>query len=269
MLKIKSYGASHNLAEASDIQMPNLLDNADFKSGIINQRGNEEYNLGTGNTGNKPTIDRWIGNCTYVKPYDGYLYIKDNIDTAKAYLYQNLSSVCNGDYTVYINISSMSGGTLNLYFDGELSNKFTISEQGEHIYTFEGVSNQNKFALELDGFDGNIECIKLEKGPVYTDMPQWDFATELLKCMRYLQTIGPINIKGNGQQNQTYTNTFPFAVQMAKSPSVQITGTTNSTGVNNFNTWQNSKVCQLSYRLNTANMYNLNISLLLCDAETY
>ena len=249
---------------------PNLLDNADFKSGIINQRGNEEYNLGTGNTGNKPTIDRWIGNCTYVKPYDGYLYIKDNIDTAKAYLYQNLSSVCNGDYTVYINISSMRGGTLNLYFNGELSNKFTISGQGEHIYTFEGVSNQNIFALELDGFDGNIECIKLEKGSVYTGMPQWDETTELLKCMRYFQFTEINETIWSTQYDNQFEQNIMFTLPMIKTPSITTIMTDNYNVTNVSVVAKDNTRCSLRYTLDKSNGSGHRIGLRInADAETY
>lgn len=256
MLESTVLNTDYDLAEMSDLQRPNLLDNADFKSGIINQIGQEEYNLGTGNTGNKLTINRWIGNCTYVKPYDGYLYIKDNIDTAKAYLYQNLSSVCNGDYTVYINISSMSGGTLNLYFDGELSNKFTISEQGEHIYTFEGVSNQNKFDLELDGFEGNIECIKLEKGSVFTGMPQWDFALEWFKCQRYLYIVVNSSILNARYDGSNLCINFKTPMSFVNKPSIIHNNATF--GVTSFNgSYENHNVSD--FTVNTYDGGNINI----------
>ena len=55
MMKVKSNNIVRNLAEVKDLCNPNLLLNADFNSGIINQRGQTTY---TG-SGLKYTIDMW------------------------------------------------------------------------------------------------------------------------------------------------------------------------------------------------------------------
>ena len=236
---------------------PNLLDNADFRSGIINQRGQTQYS-----ENNKYTVDRWLIRSSSQPS----LTVNSNSVTLNkdSSLIQFVSLKLGKTYTF---VAMINGELKTLNFQASDS---SVGVQNEWLTSYLDTGNGYYCVGVRNGNgDKEISYLKLEEGSIYTGMPQWDFATELLKCMRYLQTIGPINIKGNGQQNQTYTTTFPFAVQMAKSPSVQITGTTGSSGVDNFNTWQNYKACQLSYRLNTANMYNLNISLLLCDAETY
>ena len=229
MINVKSNNTIKSLPEMNDLCNPNLLDNADFKSGIINQRGANEYSLGENNPGWQVTIDRWIGNCAYVQPNNGYLFVHDTSDTSKAYMLQGLDSVCNGDYVMYIKVSAVTKGQLNCYFDTEKDKQLSITEDGEYIHKFSDVSNQNKFTLELDDFEGNIERIKLEQGTVYTGMPIWNQQIEYLKCCKYYYRV---NAKGvnvtlgfvpAGVETEMAV-TIELPTTMAKTPTINYNG---------------------------------------------
>ena len=254
---------------------PNLLDNADFKSGIINQRGKEEYNYGvtTGATGNKDTIDRWISNCTKVSVENGKIHIEYDNSTAYSYLQQKLSSVCDGDYTLYVKVSNVTEGSMFIAFDGNQSDKLDISDDGEYVHTFKNVNNQDLLVLFVGtGFKGDIECIKLEKGSVFTGMPQWNETDELLKCKRYLRIYDRYPMFFTTQHVVTGFVPISFDPPMHKIPSISATEVLNSSA-----SPVSRQITQATVTKNNMTNIRLDSALgdtagyisLICDAEMY
>lgn len=214
-LKLPNWGSLCN---------PNLLLNSDFQSGIINQKGQTNHELN--NSTPTLTIDGWIGIGTYVSVKTNYINIFDNRGTGDSYLLQKFDNPINGDYTFYINVNYMSKGTLEIYIEGtDQTDKLTISTKGEYTHTFKNVSNGTALTLHLKGFNGDIYRMKFEKGSVFTGMPLWNEALELLKCQKYF-----VALKGDFVGASTYdlNNAFftiPISTKLNKRPSVSFQNT--------------------------------------------
>ena len=175
----------------SDIKQPNdnLLINSDFKSGIINQKGQTEYQMN--NNISTLTVDGWISIGTFVTLYaeQGYLNIFENRGQIDSYFLQKFNTI-NGDYTFYINIPYMSGGTLEIYIEGtDGTDKLIISKKGEYIHTFKNILNGVGVALRLLTFNGDISQMKLEKGSYFTGMPIWNKNKEFKKCWNLFRSL--------------------------------------------------------------------------------
>lgn len=271
MLDSKVLNTDYDLAEMSDLQRPNLLDNADFKSGIINQRGQEEYNYGVtaSATGNRGTIDRWISNCTKVSVEDGKIHIEYDNSTAYSYLQQKLSYVCNGDYTLYIKVSNVTDGSMFIAFNGNQSDKLDISDDGEYVHTFKDVNNQDLLVMFVGtGFKGDIEYIKLEKGSVYTGMPVWNETLELLKCLRRFVKISNYRIRQYSTQNTVLIHPLQFPIEMAQNPSITCTASV-TTNASNYGALSSNKNCvNLQWNVPNTGVSDLTLDI-EADAEIY
>lgn len=169
-------GNTIQLAEMTDLMNPNLLMNSDFRSGIINQKGQSSYN-----TQYQYGIDMWYQIST------GTLTMNDDSISTSADLKQFFDRQPeDGDYTVTISID----GTLYTYtFEGftgtSKTHNFNI---GSNTLGVEMITRQ--FILYMNGATFNIDFIKLEKGKHFTGMPAWNEAIELLKCQRYMYACG-------------------------------------------------------------------------------
>lgn len=181
---------SVNLAEMKDLCLPNLLDNADFKSGIINQRCFESTTI-TG-WSEKPTVDRWIfsgsGNATAEIDTDSMSISGDSglIQTLRQEYHP-------GTYTVATNITELSGTLeISLVYSDDTSIDETVSGTGLFIHTFETTKSVKSVMFRCVGASSSFtfDSIKLEKGSVYTGMPQWDYVDELLNCQRFFYPLG-------------------------------------------------------------------------------
>lgn len=199
---------------------PNLLDNADFKSGIINQKGSTSYR---GVDGDKfVTIDRWLSLGTNVNVNDGSISIKDvRTSYPESYLIQNLREKANGTYTIYVNVESIVSGSIELFFEHEGATHLDVEEEGKHVLTVSNVLDAEQFTIKLNDFEGTISEIKIEKGSIFTGMPNWDAGTELFKCYRFFQPTKMTLVAGNGQ-NATYYFGQDFVVPMVKTPSLSV-----------------------------------------------
>lgn len=192
----------------SSLQRSNLLINSDFKSGIINQKGQSSYN-----TIYQYGIDMWY-------------------------------MISNG--TLKLNSNSITvSSDLKFFFDKQLPNDnytFTVSVSGTiYKYTFVGFNGTSKttnlnvkgktlgvemisnyIVLYMNGNTFDIEFIKLEKGSSYTGMPAWNETLELLKCCRYY-----ISFFGNPISRIAFVGmnyaliTYELPIKMAKVPKVK------------------------------------------------
>ena len=195
----------------------NLLTNSDFKSGIINQKGQTSYGYV-----DKPllTIDMWITygvNIAIDATSIRVINRQTNARTLRQYI--------NGDsgvYTVYVNVKTISGNVyVNLNNDTSKNKKLA---QGENKFQITVLSTESlkSFALYLEAnADVYIYSIKLEKGPHFTDMPTWDKSTELLKCCRKFQKMN-ITVPVLYSTDTSTSVEIPFMVEMDKTPTVTI-----------------------------------------------
>ena len=252
---------------------PNLLDNADFKSGIINQRGEDSY---TGSTSkNVYTIDRWSINTNTANTLsieNGYITCTlANNGLLTQYIDSELSGAItcaiklkNEDLKV-VTVSAYSSAEENLIYDfGEL-------ETGVNVKAVKDVSTTNKWRLKFQNVSGsnktlNIEYIKLEKGSIYTGMPQWDEILETYKC------ICKQFLLGNGWANQYPARSdasvhrifiaLPFKPK--KSPSVVILNETKNGNVTlsgNVSQTQNLNINTINFVSISGNGVYLDIPL--------
>lgn len=206
---------SVNLAEMKDLCLPNLLDNADFKSGIINQRGKTTYEEVLKWTG---SIDRWLY-FSYgpITVGEGYIQIGPSASNQTTYFKQRLYKKINEELTCEVQVKSLTG-TCKMNF----SQTFVDKEIHEGLNVINIPANQNvdtvQFNLEGANSQIQIEFVKLEKGSVFTGMPQWDLALEWYKCQRYLYVARTTYTQY--QESNIISGYIAMPCPMAKVPSV-------------------------------------------------
>lgn len=200
---------------------PNLLMNSDYRSGIINQKGETSYAYV-----DKAllTIDGWISYGVNVGLDADSIRII-NRQTSNRTLRQYVEGK-SGTYTVYVNVKSITG---NVYvnFNQDISkNKKLVKGKNIFQITLSSSENLSSFTLLLEAnADIYIHCMKLEPGEHFTGMPAWDRPVEVMKCRRCFR-----NLNGSkdetifiGVTDQNGVITFPISTyDMAKTPSVSL-----------------------------------------------
>lgn len=102
----------------------------------------------------------------------------------------------------------------------------------------------------------NIEYIKLEKGSVFTGMPQWDFALEWFKCQRYLYIVVNSSILNAIYDGSNLCINFKTPMSFVNKPSIIHNNATF--GVTSFNgSYENHNVSD--FTVNTYDGGNINI----------
>lgn len=196
----------------------NLLINSDFRSGIINQRGQTNY-VGqlTWNYG----IDMWkIINCG-INVESGDINV---FSTSGGYMSQNVEGgLGENDYTAAVYVSLLNSGNAFMYLEGTgKTDEYEISEPGLHVYTFKNVTQGSGLSFKFsNGFNGNINFVKLEKGSTFTGMPPWNYAFEYFKCCRYLYVWYLPEIPSHGYNsinNLSYFTGTAFPVPFSSAP---------------------------------------------------
>ena len=275
MMKVKSNNVVRQLAETKDVCNPNLLINADFKSGIINQRGQATY---TGKTGNVTyTIDRWF--CG--RSPDSTLTVNDGY--ISVVLPENTSLGCfiegdlNGALTLSVKFKDedVQSLSLNNYIQddyGNLRYDFGIID-GLDFHVIKYVQyGDTEFNLwignpaEAEAKTLNIEYIKLEKGSVYTGMPQWDEILETYKCIckQFLLGIGWANQYPARSDAVVHRIFIALPFKPKKSPSVVILNETKNGNVTlsgNINQTQNLNINTINVASISGNGVYLEIPL--------
>lgn len=222
MLKVKSNNVVRQLPEMKELCQPNLLDNADFKSGIINQRNFVTQTV-TG-WAKKGTIDRWIfsgsGNATATLD-DTKVSISGDSS-----LIQTLDKVAPiGTYTLATKIESLSGTLkVGLIFSDDSSATVDVESIGLFVHTFTTSKGVKSVMFRCDGAESNFSFsgAKLETGSIFTSMPQWDEQIEYLKCRKYFYTLGGgWNNMFHARTDENYISIYiPILTPMAKTPSL-------------------------------------------------
>ena len=218
MLDTQVLDTPYDLAEMSDLQRPNLLDNADFRSGIINQRGfTTETVTGWQKIG---TIDRWI--------FSGAGNAMATLDDTEisisgdSSLIQTLSDIAPiGTYTLATTIESLSGTLkVGLTFSDDTSETVDVESTGFFVHTFTTTKTIKSTIFRCKGSESSFSFsgAKLEKGSIFTGMPQWDFALEWYKCQRYLYVSRTTYTQY--QESYIISGYITMPCPMAKAPSV-------------------------------------------------
>lgn len=200
----------------------NLLINADFKNGIINQRG-KPLDEGVAYTGSSYAIDRWRVDKLKVTTYDDYLRI-DNEDITSHSLTQPFLKPIKEKCTWYINIKDMSEDCYAwTYVDdsGKYNNVGYLSK-GENVFVY-GNKNQPTLDFSISIPPGGfieIYQMKLEKGTVFTGMPEWDYMNEWNNCRRFYKEIRvtAINTNPTNITQPYYMIPYTGDVPMVKKP---------------------------------------------------
>lgn len=217
------YNGSQNqdlLVEEDLLPKENLLDNADFKSGIINQRNFENTTI-TG-WSKKATVDRWIfsgaNNATAEINVDSMGIVGDSS------LIQTLSQQYpSGTYTVAANIIALTGTLkISLVYSDDTTVDEMVGDTGLFVHTFAAIKAVKAVMFRCDGSSSSFafDSIKLEKGSVYTGMPVWNYEIELLKCMRKFQIQEIAETIWSDVTGQISTRSINYFVPMDNTPSI-------------------------------------------------
>lgn len=251
MLESTVLNTDYDLAEMSDLQRPNLLDNADFKSGIINQRGQPEYNNIVPNDERHRHIgvDRWSYYCDATEtindgfvrlqlnaPYE-FLILEQVVDykPLKPYLDSGvpltLTMNCRASipikYTLYSTDRYYEIGTefqdLSITFYKNEIDTHSLDEENGKLTIYVGGKDYNNPEIDYipSGTYIDIQYVKLELGQHFTGMPVWDESLELVKCLRY-QKIFQINASFYDDGNVGHQETYPFEIEMNGVPMVEV-----------------------------------------------
>lgn len=162
----------------------NLLTNSDFKSGIINQKGQTVYNAN-----GIYTIDMWrlVGSGSFggkVTVGTNDILIENNGTEDVFFVNKtDLSYLIDRDYLIYVNAIGLGNNNAYVYCDAE-SGKVgrTQLTQGENFIKINGKPTTLGFEL-ASTTRLRINKVKLEKGSRFTGMKPWNKGIEFAKCI--------------------------------------------------------------------------------------
>lgn len=242
---------SYNVAEMGDLCKPNILVNSDFKSGVINQKGQTSYTKV--NKDLMTTIDMWkmLSKDTDItlKVNDGYITLSCTENTDKGQgIYQTFKPLV-GKYTMYVKVKSKTCSAKMV-----VGGKTQSLNVGENFMTVDVSSGfTGVWIMLVSAGSVDIEQIKLEEGYLFTGMKYWDYSDELLKCKRYLEILKNESIMSNAFVNKTIY--FKQKInEMSKIPTVTIKGDASKISVYaNKNYVKIGSLNDLSHRFNTKN----------------
>lgn len=192
---------------------PNLLINPDFK---INQRGQATYE--TSGAGQIYSVDRWrLGRGKVTVNSDGTVTVTATGGTTneEGYYQQYLENAISGDYTVSMEVISVSGA-VRIAIDGAWKN----IKSGLNV--FHGITGTGAVGLQLaNGASITLKWVKLEQGSVATPFVAPNPAEELIKCQRYyVKTVGELRAYTNAGTSFGVTVNLP--TKMRTKPTINI-----------------------------------------------
>ena len=182
---------------------PNLLINPDFK---INQRGRATYE--TSGAGQIYSADRWrLGRGKVTVNSDGTVTVTATGGTTneEGYYQQYLENAISGDYTVSMEVISVSGA-VRIAIDGAWKN----IKSGLNV--FHGITGTGAVGLQLaNGASITLKWVKLEQGSVATPFVAPNIAEELIKCKRFYKSIEFTEVFYSGTKSTEYI--FSYVIQ--------------------------------------------------------
>lgn len=230
------YVKYNNTDITTDIKQPNdnILDNADFRSGIINQQGFNTYMYS-----NKSmlTIDRWITYGPNVNINTNSITMANRTTsphTVQQHLYTQYKA--GNKLTLYVSAFDITGNVY-VYLTG-LDNQKKKLVNGDNIFTFTLTSKIDNFFIYLEpNAVASFNCLKLEEGDHFTGMPVWKELEELDKCLPYYCQISGVralycerNNIPNGEKS--YSFSIPRKNIMVDIPTVTVMGNKSVNSLN-------------------------------------
>ena len=217
---------------------PNLLTNSDFKSGIINQKGETTYDFSSQSNG-EFTIDMWkiTKMKLIVKSTEGTIRIENSDTTSHSISHNHFDKPLINTHTFYANVKNVSEGCYMWFYNRETGATYEQSENlvsGDNVWTWSpsqpgDIIVNFGISIPAGGYIELYQC-KLEKGQYFTGMPAWNEADELNKCQYYFERIYLFSDEWSWFSNAyviTRNNKSSFSLffkQKAKVPSVTLNG---------------------------------------------
>lgn len=239
---------------------PNLLINPDFK---INQRGQATYE--TSGAGQIYSADRWrLGRGKVTVNSDGTVTVTATGGTTneEGYYQQYLENAISGDYTVSMEVISVSGA-VRIAIDGAWKN----IKSGLNV--FHGITGTGAVGLQLaNGASITLKWIKLEQGLIATPFVAPNHAEELTKCYRY-KYIGGANLRARCTGNQVFgfTKDLPTTLRIAPTMTFKSKYSYNVNSIN-LSVKDGNNTVYISGTAETTNQSVIEVVLDL-DAEIY
>ena len=180
---------------------PNLLINPNFK---INQRGQATYE--TSGASQIYSVDRWrLGKGKVTVNSDGTVTVTATGGTTneEGYYQQPLENAISGDYTVSMEVVSISGA-VRIAIDGAWQN----IKSGLNV--FHGITGTGAVGLQLaNGASITLKWVKLEQGSIATPFVAPNYIEELMKC-RYFYYQANVGAEIIGQIGQQVKFNIPY-----------------------------------------------------------
>ena len=239
---------------------PNLLINPNFK---INQRGQATYE--TSGASQTYSVDRWrLGKGKVTVNSDGTVTVTATGGTTneEGYYQQYLENAISGDYTVSMEVISVSGA-VRIAIDGAWKN----IKSGLNV--FHGITGTGAVGLQLaNGASITLKWIKLEQGLIATPFVAPNHAEELTKCYRY-KYIGGANLRARCTENQVFgfTKDLPTTLRIAPTMTFKSKYSYNVNSIN-LSVKDGNNTVYISGTAETTNQSVIEVVLDL-DAEIY
>lgn len=239
---------------------PNLLINPNFK---INQRGQATYE--TSGASQIYSVDRWrLGKGKVTVNSDGTVTVTATGGTTneEGYYQQYLENAISGDYTVSMEVISVSGA-VRIAIDGAWKN----IKSGLNV--FHGITGTGAVGLQLaNGASITLKWIKLEQGLIATPFVAPNHAEELNKCYRY-KYIGGANLRARCTENQVFgfTKDLPTTLRIAPTMTFKSKYSYNVNSIN-LSVKDGNNTVYISGTAETTNQSVIEVVLDL-DAEIY
>lgn len=239
---------------------PNLLINPNFK---INQRGQATYE--TSGASQIYSVDRWrLGKGKVTVNSDGTVTVTATGGTTneEGYYQQYLENAISGDYTVSMEVISVSGA-VRIAIDGAWKN----IKSGLNV--FHGITGTGAVGLQLaNGASITLKWIKLEQGLIATPFVAPNHAEELTKCYRY-KYIGGANLRARCTENQVFgfTKDLPTTLRIAPTMTFKSKYSYNVNSIN-LSVKDGNNTVYISGTAETTNQSVIEVILDL-DAEIY
>lgn len=186
---------------ADKFSNPNLLINPNFK---INQRGQATYE--TSGASQIYSVDRWrLGRGKVTVNSDGTVTVTATGGTTneEGYYQQQLENAISGDYTVSMEVVSVSGA-VRIAIDGVWQNV----KSGLNV--FHGITGTGAVGLQLaNGASISLKWVKLEQGSIATPFVAPNYIEELMKC-RYFYYQANVGAEIIGQIGQQVKFNIPY-----------------------------------------------------------
>ena len=214
MIKVKSNSLVRTIPETSDVNYRNLLYNANFREGIINQKGLTEYNKEQG-----VCIDGWSSSGCRVAvslpnaPAKGFVTLYNEDSTSRSFA-QNFDKKIDEICVAYVDVSNVPDGA---YIWGYINDDYGYTSQNitEGVNIIKNIIGWRCFGISIPPQTSiKINCLKLEYGNEFTGMPKWNYEDEWARCREHFKVIETTAIASNVSESQHYNipafNDIPF-----------------------------------------------------------